>query len=82
MARSTNVMIAASGMRSTPSSSTSSTMSPNEGIALAAPATATATSRPLPVWPMSQPSGTAITAAITTETRVKYMCWPNRTGSA
>ena len=34
------------------------------------PETATAISRPFPVCPMSQPSGTATTAAISTETTV------------
>jgi|GEM_PF-6284081 len=70
MASSTNVMIAASGMRSTPSSSTSSTRSPKDGIARAAPETATAISRPRPVWPMSHPIGTAMMAAISTEISV------------
>ena len=35
-----------------------------------APETATAMSRPLPVWPISQPSGIAINAAIATERKV------------
>jgi hypothetical protein len=43
---------------------------PKEGMARAAPETATAMSRPLPVWPISQPSGIAINAAIATERKV------------
>ena len=63
-------MIAASGTRSTPRRSTSSTIRPNDGMARAAPDTATAISRPLPVWPMSHPSGIAMTPAISTEISV------------
>ncbi|CAH0220473.1 hypothetical protein SRABI128_02188 [Microbacterium sp. Bi128] len=63
-------MTAASGLCSTPSSSVSRISRPNDGIARAAPEIDTAISRPLPVWPMYQPSGTAIAAAMTTEITV------------
>ncbi len=66
----TKVMTAASVVRRTPRSSTSRMRRPNDGMARAAPEIATAMSRPLPVWPMSQPRGTAMIAAITTERNV------------
>ena len=61
---------AASSVRSTPKSSTSRISRPKDGIARAAPEIATAMSRPLPVCPISQPSGMAISAAISTEENV------------
>ena len=73
-------MIAASVVRSTPRSRNSRISRPNDGIARAAPEIATAMSRPLPVCPMSQPSGTAMTAATRTETNVNQRCCPSATG--
>ncbi|MFL0713020.1 MAG: hypothetical protein ACJLS2_10785 [Microcella pacifica] len=44
---------------------------PNDGSARAAPVMATAMSRPRPVWPMSQPRGTAIAEATAIAANVK-----------
>ncbi len=81
MASRTNAATAASVLRLTPRSRTSSTMSPSEGRARAAPARKTANSRPRPVWPMIQPIGMAMTAAISTEPKVNARCWAMAVGS-
>ena len=56
-------------------------MSPSEGRARAAPDRKTANSRPRPVWPMNQPAGIAMSAAISTEPNVKARCCAIAVGS-